>query len=110
MPLVEAARVEELVEGRPVVRHVSVGGRLVSIMLVKLGGRVYAAEPLCPHARWPLDVFGTFTDRGGAKVVCRMHWGVWELDTGRGRFASKEAPRLKIYEAEVREGRVYLRL
>jgi hypothetical protein len=59
---------------------------------------VYTAEPLCPHGRWPLDVFGVFFEKDGVPhVVCRVHWGVWNLATGEGWFpGGRPAPPMRI--------------
>ncbi|MEM0483415.1 MAG: Rieske 2Fe-2S domain-containing protein [Pyrobaculum sp.] len=110
MAEIEVAAFEELKEGRPLTKYVDLGDRLLPVLLIKLGGEVYALEPLCPHAKWPLEVFGVFTERGGAKVVCKIHWGVWDLSDGGGRFKDREAPRLRTYKAVVRDGKVYVQL
>jgi nitrite reductase/ring-hydroxylating ferredoxin subunit len=68
-------------------------------LYVEAAGAVYVAEPLCPHAKWPLDVFGVFFERDGVPhVVCKIHWGIWNLATGEGRFPNgRPAPPLRVY-------------
>lgn len=81
-------------------------------LVVKIGGEVYVAQSLCPHARWPLGFAGRcFKARGGEPyVVCAIHGGVWSLRTGSGTVEGRPAPPLKVYETRVEDGVVYVQL
>jgi len=104
--LVEVGRVEEFSEGVP---EVKVVGKL-HVAVVKLGGRFYAFESLCPHAKWSLGFAGRcFVDRGGRpRLLCVMHGGLWSLDDGSGEVQGKSFTRLKLYKAVAQGGRVYV--
>ncbi|RFA97597.1 Rieske (2Fe-2S) protein [Pyrobaculum aerophilum] len=103
--MVPVCRVEELPEGRPVIKLV--GQRPVA--LLKIAGRIYAFDAFCPHSRWNLGASGrVITSNGNIYIFCAGHAGMWCLKTGLGKVQGKEAPKLNRYEVRVVEGRVYV--
>jgi len=92
--------VEELVDGEAQV--FKVGG--FEVYVVVKDGEVRAYYGRCPHA------FGELapSDFDGEKIVCNVHQ--WEFDPLSGLSINPRGSRLFALEAEVREGKLYVKV
>jgi anthranilate 1,2-dioxygenase ferredoxin subunit len=78
----------EIEEGRPVIKVVG----KTAVGLLRVGGRVYAFDPFCPHSRWNLGASGRLVRNDGRLYIfCKGHGGLWCLDTGVGMVQGKKA-------------------
>jgi NAD(P)H-dependent nitrite reductase small subunit len=75
----------------------------LDIALFRWNERVYAIEDLCPHLGFPLSEGIMQT----GEVICSWHGWHVRLEDGSCR---RERERAKIWECEVREGEVFVRL
>ena len=97
----------EIEEGRPVIKVVG----KTAVGLLRVGGRVYAFDPFCPHSRWNLGASGRLVRNDGRLYIfCRGHGGLWCLDTGVGMVQGKKAPPLRLYKTWISGDTVYVDL
>jgi NAD(P)H-dependent nitrite reductase small subunit len=75
----------------------------LDIALFRWNERVYAIEDLCPHLGFPLSEGIMQT----GEVICSWHGWHVRLEDGSCR---RERERAKVWECEVREGEVFVRL
>lgn len=98
MPIYDACRLDQLVEGRG--RPVRIDGRYLAVFLDH--GRVYVVSNQCIHAGSPLD--------GGAvahhRVQCPWHGWTYDLATGTHLTAFGERPGIDTYPSRVEDGMV----
>jgi nitrite reductase (NADH) small subunit len=111
----DVAAVEELREGKPSI--VKAGGRELAI--IRLGGEVYAVRNVCPHqtqsylgGRAHSRVEGA--DRVGEleliedDPVLACPWHGWEFRLRGGECLVDPKLKVKTYQVEVRDGRVWV--
>jgi nitrite reductase/ring-hydroxylating ferredoxin subunit len=75
----------------------------LDIALFRWNERVYAIEDLCPHLGFPLSEGIMQT----GEVICSWHGWHVRLEDGSCR---RERERAKVWECEVREGEVFVRI
>ncbi len=75
----------------------------MDIALFRWNDRVYAIENLCPHLGFPLSE--GIVQMG--EVICSWHGWHVRLEDGT---CWREKERAKVWECEVREGEVYVRM
>jgi NAD(P)H-dependent nitrite reductase small subunit len=75
----------------------------LDIALFRWNERVYAIEDLCPHLGFPLSEGIMQT----GEVICSWHGWHVRLEDGSCR---RERERAKVWECEVREGDVFVRI
>jgi NAD(P)H-dependent nitrite reductase small subunit len=75
----------------------------LDIALFKWDDRIYAIEDLCPHLGFPLSE--GIMQMG--EVICSWHGWHIRLEDGSCR---REKERAKVWECEVREGEVFVRI
>src|SRR5271168_5300280 len=91
----------DLGEGQ--IRNVRICGR--AVLLVRVGGRPYAAANLCPHAGSPLNLGKLI----GRTIRCPLHGFRFDLETGRCLGPAPCGP-LETYETVERDEIVFVRL
>lgn len=91
----------ELTEGQMV--RVKVGG--TAVVLTLLDGEVAAFGDTCPHGAASLAA-GTLR---GQLVCCADHGYCFDIGHGRIVWPEDEVYRLRLYEAEVQDGRIKVR-
>jgi nitrite reductase/ring-hydroxylating ferredoxin subunit len=113
--MIEAAGLDELEEGKPLVRKV--GGR--DVVLVRWRGEVYALRDVCPHQSASF-LFGTVHDlvTGDAALgelavdrsdpVIKCPWHAWQFRLRTGECLVDPALRTRTYAVTVRDGTVLL--
>jgi nitrite reductase/ring-hydroxylating ferredoxin subunit len=75
----------------------------LDIALFRWNDRVYAIEDICPHLGFPLSE-GVMQM---GEVICSWHGWHVNLEDGSCR---RERERAKVWECEVREGEVFVRI
>ena len=75
----------------------------LEIALFRWNDRVYAIEDLCPHLGFPLSE--GIMQLG--EVICSWHGWHVKLEDGTCR---RERERAKVWECEVREGQVFVKV
>jgi nitrite reductase/ring-hydroxylating ferredoxin subunit len=75
----------------------------LDIALFRWNERVYAIEDLCPHLGFPLSEGIMQT----GEVICSWHGWHVRLEDGSCR---RERERAKVWECEVREGQIFVRI
>ena len=75
MALKEVARLDEIDEGG--MKHVEAGGR--EILLVNVGGKIYAIDDRCGHMSAPLSM----GKLAGNIVECPLHGARYDVTSGR---------------------------
>ena len=93
----EIAKLTDIPEGTGL--RVQAEGK--EIALFRVGGQVYAIDPVCPHAGGPLEN-GPIE---GSVVICP--WHAWEFDVGEGKCLNT-GEEITRYSVEVRDGAVFL--
>ena len=94
-------------EGRPVIKVVG----KTAVGVLKVGDRIYAFDPFCPHSKWNLGASGRLARTNGRLYIfCKGHGGLWCLETGEGKVQGKEAPPLKLYRTWISDGVIYIEL
>lgn len=74
------------------------------VLLVRRGAEVFALENRCPHMGCPL----TSGRLDGDILQCPCH--DWRFDVRTGRFLDAPELGLKAYAAEVKDGKIFVRL
>lgn len=74
------------------------------LVVIRQGGRVYAAPDRCTHAKYPLRD-GELID---GKIRCVHHGATFDLETGRPTMPALK--KLQLFGAEIEDGRVYVTL
>jgi len=97
---IETAELEKLPENRP---H-AVFPLGLPVLLVRRGAEVYALENRCAHMGCPLS--GGTLD--GNTLTCPCH--DWRFDIRDGKFLDAPEIGLKVYRAEIRGGKVFVRI
>jgi toluene monooxygenase system ferredoxin subunit len=97
-PLVEVCRVEDIWDGEMGAFRV----RDVTVLLVKLAGRIHAYEGHCPHQGAAL-VEGELAN---AVLTCHAHH--WQFDAVTGAGINPRNACLKRLQLQVIEGRVWI--
>lgn len=112
--LIDVCAVDALVDGG--VTAVTVAGRRAVALRVR--ERVYLVNGLCPHRGGPLAA-GKLTYRTGGcpgeisvqrnspAIACPWHG--WEFSLVDGRAVADPRVRVRVYDVEVRDGRVLVR-
>ncbi|MFO1109716.1 MAG: nitrite reductase small subunit NirD [Bradyrhizobium sp.] len=96
----QVCALENLNEGEPFgVEH---GDKRIALFLI--GNKVYATGDVCPH-QFALLSTG-YID--GDSVVCPLHGAEFDIKTGRCQNALYK--RIQTYDAEVRDGAVFVDL
>jgi nitrite reductase/ring-hydroxylating ferredoxin subunit len=90
----------ELAEGH--MKAVRVNGK--PILLVRVGGRIYAVSNLCPHAGCQLQS-GILTDY---IVMCPCHG--WKFDIRTGEYQENSIMKLTSYLCKVDYGKLYIQI
>jgi nitrite reductase/ring-hydroxylating ferredoxin subunit len=106
---IDLGPLDDLPEGRPVLRTGK--GRSVAVPLaaVRRGARVDVFIAACAHMAGPLDD-GTVEDvRGAQCLVCPRHGSAFDLDTGQPRRGPSANSQEKL-EVRMEAGRVQTRL
>ena len=75
----------------------------LDIALFQWNDKIYAIENLCPHLGFPLSE-GIMQ---GGEVICSWHGWHVRLEDGTCR---RERERAKVWECEVRDGDIFVRL
>jgi nitrite reductase (NADH) small subunit len=97
--------VDDLTEGTGTCARL--GGRQVAVFRLP-GGEVRAVQNICPHKAAPVIFQGLVGDKAGeAKVSCPLHKRSYSLEDGRN--LTGEGGTLKVFEAQVRDGRIWIR-
>ncbi len=97
----------EIKEGVPTIKIVG----KTPVGLVKVDGRVFAFEPLCPHSKWNLGASGKLVKNADRLYIfCKGHGGMWCLESGVGKVQGKDAPPLRLYKTWVSDGFVFIEL
>jgi nitrite reductase/ring-hydroxylating ferredoxin subunit len=114
--LVDAAPVEDVREGRPIV--VRAGSR--DLVLARWNDRIYAVRNVCPHQSQSFesglvrddvasDAVGDISALDDHPVlVCPFHR--WQYDLKSGRCTTDPSYRIRTYGVTVRDGRVLVDL
>lgn len=74
------------------------------VLLIRLGGKVFALENRCAHLGCPL----TSGKLDGYTLQCPCH--DWRFDVRDGRFLDAPELGVKTYAAEITEGKVFVRI
>jgi nitrite reductase/ring-hydroxylating ferredoxin subunit len=90
--------VDELQEGH--MRGVRVKGK--PILLVRVGGEVYAVSNLCPHAGCEFQG-GILT---GYIVMCPCHG--WKFDIRNGKYRENPQTKLESYRCKIENGKIHI--
>jgi nitrite reductase (NADH) small subunit len=109
---VDVCAVDDLPDG--LVQEVAVNGRKIG--MVRVGDSVHAFNAICPHHAGPLAK-GRVVCAVGAQVpgvpildsekrVLMCPWHAWEFDLEDGVAVADPSLRMRVYPAEVCEGRV----
>jgi|SRR5271169_3003844 len=85
------------------IRTVHISGK--TMLLVRVGGQLYAATNLCPHAGSPLNLGKLI----GRTIRCPLHGFRFDLETG-GCLGPAPCGPLETYETVERDEIVFLRL
>jgi toluene monooxygenase system ferredoxin subunit len=72
------------------------------VLLVRLGGQVYAYEDRCCHQAQPLSP-GRIED---GKIVCPVH--EWQYDARTGEGVNPRNQHLKVFPVEIRDGDIFI--
>jgi nitrite reductase/ring-hydroxylating ferredoxin subunit len=99
---VDAGRVADFQEGK--IRRYFLGGREVGV--VYWCQRFYAFSNRCPHADFQLH-FGFVEDD---KIYCPIHYGEFNLETGKAQGGPWGISDLPVYEARVEGEYVQVKL
>jgi nitrite reductase/ring-hydroxylating ferredoxin subunit len=75
----------------------------LEIALFRWNDRVYAVEDLCPHLGFPLSEGMMYK----GEVICSWHG--WHVNLKDGT-CGREKERAKVWECEVREGDVFVKI
>lgn len=73
------------------------------LMIVNLGGKLYAADRICTHAEADLTT-GFLTEEG---IRCPLHLSVFNLENGKPLNPPAEAP-LKTYNIKIEQNEIYV--
>lgn len=74
------------------------------LVVIRQEGRVYAVPDRCTHAKYPLHD-GELLD---GKIRCVHHGATFDLETGRPTMPALK--KLRLFGAEIEDGRVYVTL
>lgn len=74
------------------------------VLLVRLGGEVFALENRCAHMGCPL----TSGKLAGGVLHCPCH--EWRFDVRDGKFLDAPELAVKTYAAEVKDGTIFVRI
>lgn len=85
-------------------RAVAVFPRGLPVLLIRRGAEVYALENRCAHMGCPLAA-GSLD---GYLLQCPCH--DWRFDIRDGKSAGAPELSIKTYAAEIKDGKVYLRI
>lgn len=77
-----------------------------SIVLCDADGELTAVENLCPHAGLPL----ADGELRGAVLTCQYHGYAFNVRTGANVDFPNEEPPVRVFNVEVREGRVWVEI
>jgi nitrite reductase/ring-hydroxylating ferredoxin subunit len=89
----------EVVEGRPIVARAQ--GR--ELALVRVQGRVYAVDNLCPHRAGQMGC----GDLDGHHLSCPLH--AWVFDVRDGQAFFPKGAKLETFEVREESGRILAR-
>jgi NAD(P)H-dependent nitrite reductase small subunit len=76
----------------------------LDIALFQWNDKIYAIENLCPHLGFPLSE-GMMQ---GGEVICSWHG--WHVRLEDGTCRGRERERAKVWECEVRDGEVFVKI
>jgi 3-phenylpropionate/trans-cinnamate dioxygenase ferredoxin subunit len=74
------------------------------VVVIRQGGEVYAVPDRCTHAKYPLHD-GELLD---GKIKCVHHGATFDLHSGRPTLPAVK--RLRLFDAEIEDGRVVVTL
>ena len=75
------------------------------VLVVNVGGKLYAIEDCCSHQDFPL-AHGKLV---GCKIKCKAHGAEFDLATGKALCAPAFSP-IKVFKLEVRDDEVFVSL
>ena len=101
-----AARVDDLVEGRPTKGQIEVDGQKVAIVLLKKGNQVYALNDTCAHLGGPLSE-GKLVDE--VCIECPWHGSRFDMRDGSVTQGPSAFPQ-QSFDVRLRAGNVDVRL
>ena len=96
----EVIELSKLAEGKPA----AVFPLGLPVLLIRLGAEVFALENRCAHMGCPLAA----GELDGHILRCPCH--DWRFDIRDGRFLDAPELAVKTYAAEVKAGRVFIRI
>jgi nitrite reductase/ring-hydroxylating ferredoxin subunit len=106
---VDLGPLDDLPEGRPVLRTGSGGSVDVPLVAVRRGARVDVFIGSCSHMSGPLQEGRIEEVRGSTCLVCPWHGSAFDLDNGEPRRGPAANPQEKL-EVRMEAGRVQARL
>ena len=99
--VVTIGRTEDIPPGRGATIKLKDGSE---VAVVNRGGNFHAMENFCPHKGYPL----ADSEVDGNAIECRFHG--WKFDVRTGECLTKKRCGIEVYEIEVENGRLKLRL
>jgi nitrite reductase/ring-hydroxylating ferredoxin subunit len=106
---VDLGPLDDLPEGRPVLRTAEGQGTPLPVAVVRRGSRVDAFVGLCSHLGGPLAEGSVEQVRGEACLVCPWHGSAFDLEKGQPRRGPASSAQDKL-EVRYEAGRVLARL
>jgi nitrite reductase/ring-hydroxylating ferredoxin subunit len=106
---IDLGPLDDLPEGRPVLRTASGGSAAVPLAAVRRGTRVDVFVGVCAHLSGPLYEGAVEEVRGSECLVCPWHGSAFDLDSGSPRRGPAADPQEKL-EVRMEAGRVMARL
>lgn len=86
-----------------------IGARIVDILVVRRGNRVYAYRNHCPHTGSPLDWMPEqFLTIDRKYIQCATHHALFRIDDGRCVSGPCHGDSLEAIPLEVRSGHIFL--
>ncbi len=91
-----AASESDVKEGK--MKPLDIGGE--KILLIRSGGELFAIENRCPHMNCPLQ--GGIIEDQSIKCPCHN----WKFDLRTGAYVASDKIKVKVYETQVKDGKV----
>jgi len=97
---VPSIKESEIKEGQ--MKPVRIKGK--PILLVKVGGQIYAVSNSCPHEGCQLQG-GILT---GYQVMCPCHG--WKFDIRNGQYQENPQTKLETYQSKTENGKIHIEI